>query len=237
MTHWRHRVVALCLLTGSGTAGAQPVASIGGGVDLVSDHVVRGLSWSDGKPALTGWVQVPLTSATLIALDVAMTREAERAAGADLMLSPALRQRLSDGPVRIDAGGRCHVFVGGSGAAYCEITGGMTYDIAFATVDAGLAYAPGQDAIGSDNLHLRAGASVALPGTPLSISGAVGHSSAVLSGDGSPRLRPGGAYWDHVVGLGYTRGTIVARLEHVSASLVDAVRGRSKVVARIGIAL
>src|SRR3546814_16553224 len=72
------------------------------------------------------------------------------------------------------------------------------------------AYAPSQDAIGGDNLYLGADAWVALPGTPVSFNGGVGHSSGDTDNPlRAARPRPGGSSWDYRLGAEYVQGALV----------------------------
>jgi uncharacterized protein (TIGR02001 family) len=63
----------------------------------------------------------------------------------------------------------------------------------------GVAYAPDQDSLGGgDNLYLSADASVAIPNTPISLSGHVGYTDGFLT------FTPSGHAWDYSVGASVT---------------------------------
>lgn len=207
---------------------------------MLSDHRVRGLSWSDGRAAAQVWGEVPIADGLALSAQATTARGSRRHGGADAVLEIAATWRGEGGLLRWHAGVAGQFFPGGTGAQdYAEIDGGLAGTIG--PLDLGLAarYAPSQAAIGGSNLHLGAKAQLALVGTPVTLTAGFGRSSGSTDDPlRAARLRPGGAYADWSLGgryvvrrvafsLTYSDTDIAARdvppatgVRHYGASLV-----------------
>lgn len=212
---------------------------------LSSDERRRGLSWSDGRPAISG--RVSLQPADGLSLSVAGTslRGSARHDGASAAIDSAIVYSRSFGPIRADAQISHHAFPGHGGANYVELGGGAGTTIGPVQLDLFGLYAPSQDAIGGDNLYLAASASLAVVGTPFTIGAQVGRSS----GDSddpvrSARLRPHGRYTDARLRLDYVAGPFTLGVDltdtwhgrRIATGPITADSGR-RVAARIGFTL
>ncbi|MFD2427598.1 TorF family putative porin [Sphingobium scionense] len=146
-------------------------------IEVASDERRRGLSWSDGDPVLRGSLSVPVAQG--LSLDGAATSlwGSDRHGGADAVidLGPSYVHQLGGWRLSLDA--RYHLFPGADHQGYGEFGAGAGFLIGPASIDIGAQYAPRQSAIGGDNLYLSSAASFAIPGTPLTASARVGHSS------------------------------------------------------------
>lgn len=76
-------------------------------------------------------------------------------------------------------------------------------------------YTPKQDAIGGDNLHGRATADAWLPGLPVAVFAAVGHTTGDSRDSRSARLRPAGDYTDWKIGAQFTQFPVTVGVEYV----------------------
>jgi hypothetical protein len=185
-----------------------------------TDHRERGLSWSDGKAAIGASASVPLTYDLGIDLDAVTLRDSARHGGADLGLTLAPRYTLRSGGWDFTAGLRGNVFVGRSGTSFVELTGEVARTLGPAQLVVGAAFAPSQDAIGGSNLYLDAQLSASIPGTPVTLYGGLGHTSGTFNGDPRvARLRPGGDYLDHHLGVEYTDANLAAGLRYSGTSI------------------
>lgn len=191
-------------------ATATPLAAFAQGIPSVeleatTDYRSRGLSWSDGDPALRAAIDVPVTPSISLSAQGVTLREAARHGGADAGFE--LGANYSDYAGLIDwrAGAVAHVFAGGQGDLnYGEVDAGLGASLGPARIDLSGSFAPSQDAIGGSNLYARLGASVGIPATPFLFYGHVGHSSGSDDGTGrANRLRPAGDYADWAVGTEY----------------------------------
>lgn len=178
-------------------ASAAPAAAAAIGVEASTDLRRRGLSWSDGKPAIEGWASVPIGGRLSVEAGAASLHGSPRHGGADALAEASLRYSL---PV---AGGTLWAevqglgFVGASGQNYAQVRAAAAHDIGPLQFSVQAAFAPPQAAIGGSNLYLGGLATVGIPLTPLTLGAAIGRSTGSDDGSGrSQRLRPGGDYTD-----------------------------------------
>lgn len=185
---------AAALAMVAGEAAAQELFRPTGSIEATTDHRRRGLSWSDGDPALDAIVSVPVAGLRLDAR-ATTTRGAIRHDGADAVFdgSASYTLPLSSG-LSLTGGATGHFFAGAAGKAdYGEIDAMLGYALGPLQLDLGASYAPDQEAIGGDNLYLQARAGAGLPGTGIDISAHVGRTSGSTDDPvRAARLRPGG---------------------------------------------
>ncbi|WP_159981864.1 MULTISPECIES: TorF family putative porin [unclassified Novosphingobium] len=211
-------VVALCGGLVSFGAQAQTAASVS--LEAETDHRERGLSWSDGKPALSASVTIPVTYDLALDVEGLTLRDSARHGGADLGLTIAPRYTVSKAGWDFTAGARGHVFVGRAGTSYVEVTGDVSHTIGPVQLAVGAAFAPSQGAIGGHNLYLDAAASISIPGTPMTVYGGIGRTSGSSSDDARAlRLRPGGNYTDHRLGIEHTASNLAVGLRYSDTSI------------------
>jgi hypothetical protein len=230
-------------------AVAQPAGAAvawNGGVELATDERRRGLSWSGGRAAasadLTAIAGIFEASARLVS-----TRSAARHAGADAVVDLGFGATLERGAVTFRPQAIGHVFADGNGALdYAELDAGAAATIGPVQMQAGIGYAPSQRAIGGDNLYLHADAQGGIPGTPLTLFAALGHSSGDIGNDGgdparAARLRPGGDLLDWRLGVAYLRGRLMLGIDYTGTdagsapprtALADPRHGGDRVAAR-----
>ena len=221
-------------------ATAQYAAGPSITLEAASDERRRGLSWSDGDPVLRGTLSVPVAQG--LSLDGTATSlwGSNRHGGADAVidLGPSYVRQLGGWRLSLDA--RYHLFPGADHQGYGEVGAGAGFLIGPASIDVGAQYAPRQSAIGGDNLYLSSSASFAIPGTPLTASARVGHSSGAQRDPlASQRLRPGGNYWDYGAGIGWYRGRWSAELRYSDTDIArrDAAYAGATLISRVGLSL
>ncbi|PCD04749.1 hypothetical protein COC42_06265 [Sphingomonas spermidinifaciens] len=186
-------------LAGASTAEAQELSRPTGSLEATTDHRRRGLSWSDGDPALDAIVSVPVAGLRLDARGTT-TRGARRHGGADAVFdaSATYATQLASG-ISLSAGATGHFFAGSDVKAdYGEIDLGVGYALGPLQFDVAASYAPDQAAIGGDNLYLQARASAGIPGTGIDLAAHVGRTSGSTDDPVlAARLRPElGSYVD-----------------------------------------
>lgn len=197
MIHRFPGIAALILLVPAAPVHAQTISLEG-----TTDARERGISWSDGQPALEARASIPAFAAFDVDLRATTLRNSARHGGSELGLTVSPRFRHGMGGLSLSAGMDGHVFLGESRLNFVEASAGLDYSIGPARVDAGVSYAPRQKAIGGDNLYLHAGAAIGVPGTPLTVYGGGGYTSgSTRNAVRAARLRPGGNAWDHYVGV------------------------------------
>ncbi|MEW9855730.1 TorF family putative porin [Novosphingobium sp. M1R2S20] len=201
-------------------AQAQPVASASVSLEAETDRRERGLSWSDGKPALSVFATVPSGDALAFDLGAATLRDSARHGGADVALTIAPRYTVYTGGFALSAGARGNVFIGRSGMTYAEITGEVARTIGPVQLVLGADFAPSQDSIGGHNLHVDASASAGIPGLPFTLYGGVGRTSGSSRDDArSARLRPGGTYTDYHLGIERSRALLSVGVRYSDTSI------------------
>ncbi len=236
---WRAAAILAC----SAWLGvAAPVfAQIGDGPSLsleaASDERRRGLSWSDGEPVVRATLSVPVAGAVSLDATAVTLWGSDRHRGADAVVDVQARYTRQLGGWRLSADATWHLFPGAANQGYAELGAAAGFLLGPASIDVFTRYAPGQAAIGGDNLHIGTAVTVAVPGTPLTVSGHVGRSSGkVDDGLRATRLRPDGRYWDHGVAIDYRRGRWSAALRYVDSSLRDGVgQGGATVIGSVGV--
>ncbi len=215
----RAAIVLLAALAASPALAQQARTFVEAGV--TSDYRVRGLSWSDGRPAAQGGVNVDLPSGFNVGVWGVTTRGADRHGGADAAIDLIGGYGVTRGPFSIEAAVIGRMFPGGSGKQnYVETHAGIGGLIGPLDVRLAATYAPDQGAIGGDNLYLRASGRLAWIGTPLTLTGHFGRSSG---GADDPvkawRLRPGGTYRDWSVGADYSMGPLILGIAYTDTDV------------------
>ena len=194
------------------------------GAEATTDERRRGLSWSDGDPALSVDAAAGLAGFDVSARAVT-TRGSPRHAGADGVLDLEVARGFDLGVVSLRARAIGHLFAGAAGRQdYYEIGGLGSYTLGPVTLDAGASYAPDQRAIGGDNLYLFANARAGIPATPFSVNAGVGRSSGSVDEPfQAARLRPAGRYTDWRIGAAWVQSPFTLAVDYVGND-IDAQR-------------
>lgn len=191
--------------------------------EVASDARVRGLSWSDGRPAATLGAWVPLGESLAASAAVTTLRGSARHGGAEGGVALGAAWSRDAGGWQLGLGATGQLFTGRSDLAFVELEGRAGYSLGPARLRGSLRYAPVQRAIGGSNLHLALDAEAGLPGTRWTLLGGVGHSSgAVRDPLLAARLRPGGAYWNWSLGAERIEGPLALGARWTGTSAGDA---------------
>ncbi len=188
----RRIVLILTGVIASADAPQGKAQSADVGVEATTDEVRRGLSCSEGKVSASADARAGFAGLDA-SLRLALLRGADRHANADLVVDVMLGKDRNSGlvTVRIEVVG--HVFANGDSAMnYGELLLGARYAIGPLQLGTMAWYAPKQDTIGGDNLHLSATAAAVLPGLPVAVFAAVGHTTGDSIDSRSARLRSAG---------------------------------------------
>ena len=201
MIHRFPGIAFLLLLVPAVSAHAQTIS-----LEATTDARERGISWSDGQPALEVGASIPVSPGFDVDLRATTLRNSARHGGSELGMTVSPRFRHGMGGLSLSVGLDGHVFVDESRLNFVEASAGLDYSIGPARIDAGVSYAPRQKAIGGDNLYLHAGAALGFPGTPLTVYGGGGYTTgSTRNAVRAARLRPGGDAWDHYVGVEHSQ--------------------------------
>jgi uncharacterized protein (TIGR02001 family) len=205
-------------------ADAPPAITVSGSVALTSDYRFRGVSQTDREMAVQGGVTVSHESGAYIGAWGSNLSGWGTFGGANLELDliAGYKARLSD-TATLDIGAVWYMYPGGADKTdFVEPYAKLTGTAGPATLTAGIAYAPAQQALGrwyftgtdaangvynapgdkEDNLYLWGDAALAIAGTPLTAKAHIGYT------DGNPGLGPNatsiaptGQYWDWSLGV------------------------------------
>lgn len=210
---------ALAALAFPLAAEAQILPKVSGGVELSTDESRRGLSWSENQLSASGDV-----SAGILGFDasarVAMVRESSRHAGADTVFDLEAGRGFGIGAFNLRGFVTGHVFTGAARAMdYVEVGADGNFSFGPLRLNGGAIYAPDQGPIGGDNLYLYAGASVGIPSTPFTVSGAVGRTTGSTDDARAARLRPTGDYTDWRIGVEHVSGPLTLGVDYVGTDI------------------
>lgn len=155
--------------------------SVSGGIAVVSDYRFRGVSLSDKDFAVQPTITISHESGFYVG---AWGSNLAENAGDDIEID--LYAGFSGGEeLTYDIGATYYVYPGVSSFNYVEVTGKLGTTIGPATVGVQLSYVPSQDNTGnSDNWYYGTNATVAIPNTPVNLTGSIGiEDGAFTAGD------------------------------------------------------
>lgn len=153
--------------------------SVTGGVAVVSDYRFRGVSLSDKDFAVQPYVTISHESGFYVG---AWGSNLAENTGDDVEID--LYAGFAGGDaLTYDIGATYYVYPGVSSFNYVEFTGKLGTTLGPATVGVQLSYVPSQDNTGnSDNIYYGTNASIAIPNTPITLTGSMGIEDGVFAG-------------------------------------------------------
>lgn len=219
--------------TPADTDPAVPAASdkpftVSGSVAVQTDYRLRGVSQSDRHPAVQGALTIAHRSGLYVGTFASNLAGWGTFGGSNLELDAigGFKHRL--GTATIDAGLTWYMYPGGADRTdYAELFAKLSGTAGPATLLAGVAYAPSQQALGkwydngaqaaagtyahpgarSDNLYVWGDGAYAITGTPLTGKAHVGYSNGNDGlGPNATSAAPTGSYWDWQLGADYAIG-------------------------------
>lgn len=210
-------------------ATAEPI-TVSGSVAVLTDYRLRGVSQSDRKPAVQGSLTIAHDSGFYVGTFASNLAGWGTFGGSNLELDATGGFKRIAGTATIDAGLSWYMYPGGADETdYAELFAKLSGTAGPATLLAGVAYAPKQEALGTwyrngaeavagtysdpgdkeDNLYLWGDGAVAIPNTALTAKGHIGWSKGNSGlGPNATSAAPTGEYWDWQIGADYAiRGT------------------------------
>lgn len=219
-----------------------PNITVSGSAAIVSDYRFRGVSQTDKQMAVQGGLTVTHKSGLYVGTWASNLAGWGTFGGTNMELDliGGYKARLSDNAT-LDVGLTWYVYPGGADKTdFAEPYMKLTGTSGPATLTAGVAYAPKQQALGrwyfagtdaaagfyndpgakDDNLYLWGDAAVVLKGTPLTAKAHIGYS------DGNPGLGPNatsvaptGKYWDWSLGVDATWRNLTLGVSYVDTDI------------------
>jgi uncharacterized protein (TIGR02001 family) len=196
-----------------------------GGVTLLSDYRFRGVSRSDGDPALQGQLTLTLPGGLYAGARGTTLKGQPSGADAELDLYAGYGAELGLG-TSFDAGVMYYAFPGGRGpTGYFEPYASLSHTLGPVEATVGAKYAPSQRAIGGqDSLYLFGEVEAGIPATPVTLTAQAGWQDAGALG----------RYWNWSLGGRYAIGPVEAGLRYVDTDLAPLPGQRGGIVASIG---
>jgi uncharacterized protein (TIGR02001 family) len=213
---------------GGGSAVAEPDSpfEISATLTGVSDYRFRGMSLSDRDPAIQGSVDIEHQSGFYAGVWGSTIAEFS---GAHTEVDVYGGWRGSLGGLDVDAGVTGYFYPNGQDATYFELTGSIGYTLGPAEMKLGIAYAPDQSNLGSDDsLYAYGQVKAGIPGTPFTLVAQAGHEEGAMGG-------PTGEKWDWSLGAQIIKDRFTLGLSYVDTN-VDRLFDPDK-VAHAGVVL
>jgi uncharacterized protein (TIGR02001 family) len=211
--NFRSELVSAAAAEGGGESAASetpPPFDISATLTGVSDYRFRGLSLSGRDPAIQGSVDVEHQSGFYVGVWGSTISEF---AGAHTEVDVYGGWRGSLGGLEVDAGVTGYFYPSGQDATYFELTGSLGYSLGPAEMKLGVAYAPDQANLGSDDsLYAYGQVKAAIPGTPVTLVAQAGHEKGGLAG-------PTGKKWDWSLGAQIIKDKFTLGLSYVDTDI------------------
>ncbi len=206
---------------------APAPVTVSGTASVLSQYRFRGLSRSDGQPAVQGDVTISHTSGLYGGVTVSGARPgpAVDLGHAEMDIYGGYDHALGDSGLMLDLGLRGYLYADRGGADLFELSAALHRQIGPIDLRAGYAYAPPQAHLGRngqgtlrDNSYLFGEARSDIPGTPLHLHAHLGHTAGGLDYTG--------AYTDYRLGLGANHQALGIDLSLVGTTVshADALR-------------
>ncbi len=219
-----------------------PALTVSGSVGIASDYRFRGVSQSDEQLAVQGGITVAHESGLYVGTWASNLAGWGTFGGANMELDliGGYKAKLADNAT-LDVGLTWYMYPGGADKTdFAEPYAKLTGTAGPATLTAGVAYAPKQQAIGKwyntgadaaagvynrpgakdDNLYLWGDGAASVPGTPFTAKAHVGHSWGQDGlGPNATAVSPTGAYWDWSLGADATYKNLTFNVSYVDTDI------------------
>ncbi len=164
------------------TDEAGPV-TVSANVALTSDYRFRGVSLSNGDPAIQGGIDVGHESGFYVGTWASSIEGGDAYGELELDLYGGWSGDVADG-VTVDVGLLYYLYPSeniGAEVNYFEPYASVGFTLGPAEATVGAAYAWDQDSLGGDNFYLYSDLGFSLPETPISLSAHLGYTDGVLA--------------------------------------------------------
>ncbi|NIJ31499.1 uncharacterized protein (TIGR02001 family) [Sphingomonas insulae] len=246
---WVAAGVAVAVLPSAAQAQSADTAppsavTVSGSAAIVTDYRFRGVSQSDRQMAVQGGITIAHRSGVYGGVWASNLAGWGTFGGANMELDliGGYKAKLADNAT-LDVGLTWYMYPGGAAKTdFAEPYVKLTGTAGPATLTAGAAYAPKQQAIGrwydsgaaaqagvydhpgakDDNFYLWGDGAVAVAGTPFTARAHVGHSRGQGGlGPNATAVAPTGAYWDWSLGADATWRNLTLNLSYVDTDISD----------------
>ncbi len=223
-------------------AAPSQAITVSGSAAVASDYRFRGVSQSDREMAIQGGITIAHQSGFYVGTWASNLAGWGTFGGANMELDliGGYKAKLSDAAT-LDVGLTWYMYPGGASKTdFAEPYAKLTGMAGPATLTAGIAYAPRQQAIGQwynggtdaadgvynnprdkdDNLYLWGDGALAIVGTPVTAKAHVGHSWGQDGlGPNATAVSPTGQYWDWSLGADVTYRNLTFNMSYVDTDI------------------
>lgn len=218
-----------------------PALTVSGSATIASDYRFRGVSQSDQEMAVQGGITIAHESGLYVGTWASNLAGWGTFGGANMELDLIGGYKLPVGGGTLDVGLTWYMYPGGADKTdFAEPYAKLTGTAGPATLTAGVAYAPKQQAIGKwyntgtdaangvynnpgakdDNLYLWGDGAAAIPGTPFTAKAHIGHSWGQDGlGPNATAVSPTGKYWDWSLGADATYKNLTFNVSYVDTDI------------------
>jgi uncharacterized protein (TIGR02001 family) len=220
----------------------KPAVAVSGAATIASDYRFRGVSQSDRNMAVQGGITIAHESGVYVGTWASNLAGWGTFGGANMELDliAGYKTKLTDAAT-LDVGLTWYMYPGGAAKTdFAEPYVKLSGTTGPATLTAGAAYAPKQQAIGKwyatgaaaaagtytspsskdDNLYLWGDGAVAVAGTPVTAKAHVGHGWGQDGlGPNATAVSPTGAYWDWSLGADVTFDKLTLNVSYVDTDI------------------
>jgi hypothetical protein len=225
-------------------AAPPPALTVSGSASIASDYRFRGVSQTDQQMAVQGGITIAHDSGFYAGAWASNLSGWGTFGGANMELDliGGFKAALADNAT-LDIGLTWYMYPGGADKTdFAEPYVKLTGTAGPATLTAGVAYAPKQQAIGTwynsgadaaaglyndagakdDNVYMWGDAAVGIPGTPITAKAHIGHSRGQNGlGPNATAIAPTGKYWDWSLGADATWKNLTFNLSYVDTDISD----------------
>jgi uncharacterized protein (TIGR02001 family) len=224
-------------------AAPPPAITVSGSATIASDYRFRGVSQSDQEMAVQGGITVAHDSVLYAGVWASNLAGWGTFGGANMELDLIGGYKLPVGSGTLDVGLTWYMYPGGADLTdFAEPYAKLSGTAGPATLTAGVAYAPKQEALGrwyrtgadaaagvytnpgakDDNLYLWGDGAAAIPGTPFTAKAHVGHSWGQNGlGPNATAVSPTGRYWDWSLGADATWRNLTFNVSYIDTDISD----------------
>ncbi|WP_294251502.1 TorF family putative porin [uncultured Sphingomonas sp.] len=223
-------------------APSAPAITVSGAATIASDYRFRGVSQSDQHMAVQAGITVAHESGFYVGTWASNLAGWGTFGGANMELDliGGYKAKLAD-HATLDVGLTWYVYPGGADKTdFAEPYAKLSGTAGPASLTAGVAYAPKQEALGKwynggasaaagtydhpgakdDNLYLWGDGALAIAGTPLTAKAHIGHSSGQNGlGPNATAVSPTGDYWDWSLGADATWKNLTLNVSYIGTDI------------------
>lgn len=162
--------------------------TVTGNVSIVSDYRFRGVSLSDGDPAIQGGLTIGHKSGFYVGTWASSLEDTAAFGEMEMDLFAGWKGEVTSN-LTVDVGLTYYAYPSGDGEVeYFEPYAKLSTTLGPVGATVGVAYAWDQDSLGGeDNLYIFTDLSVGIPNTPITITGHLGYSDGILALDGDQK--------------------------------------------------